>query len=427
VPLQLESGQIELLSLTTLEPGESGINRLRTMGTNNLAETNPELAREWHPGLNGDLKPEQVSPASAKKVWWLGDCGHSFIALVDAGSLRGAGCSFCSGNKVLPGFNDLATTHPGVAREWHPELNGELNPAQVSRGSTKKVWWLGDCGHAYKQTIGNKTISGHGCSYCAGKKVLPGFNDLSTAFPKLALEWHPDRNGALRPERVTPSSSRSVWWLGACGHEWRAVVFERSSRNSGCSICAGKQIVEGFNDLTSTHPDIAKQWHPSKNRDLLPSQVIAGSHKSVWWLGACGHEWRAEIKSRALQGNGCSKCAVSGFSSTKPGVLYFIAHPAHRAFKVGITNTGSKSDRLKQFQRLGWIVIQTWESESGLEIQETEKHFFRWLRKEIKAPAMLGKAEMGAPAGASETFSDSILKKAEIVSKIQQLLTETKI
>jgi hypothetical protein len=105
-------------------------------------------------------------------------------------------------------------------------------------------------------------------------------------------------------------------------------------------------------------------------------------------------------------------------------LLYFISHQSHQAFKVGITNTGSKTDRLKHFQRLGWRVIQTWESESGLEIQETEKQFFRWLRKEIKAPTMLGKAEMGAPAGASETFSNSILSDAEVIGKIEQLLAQ---
>jgi len=463
------------------------------MGTNNLAETNPELAREWHPGLNGELSPSQVSPGSHKKVWWLGECGHSWQASLNHRSTNKSGCPFCSGHRVLAGFNDLNTrepklakewhpalngelesknvaavsrlivwwlgecghswqaqiaarrngtscpfcsgnrvlegvndlssTHPGIAQEWHPVLNGEVTPRDVSKGSNKKVWWLGECGHSYEQRILNRAVSGQGCSICAGKTILLGFNDLASVFPALANDWHPQLNGRLEPTGISPNSHRSVWWLGECGHEWRVAVSSRA-RGRSCPFCVGKRVLEGFNDLAFTTPAIAKQWHPSRNGELQPREVTAGSHRSVWWLGECGHEWRAEVKSRALGTNGCAKCAVGGFSSANPGLLYFISHQSHQAFKVGITNTGSKTDRLKHFQRLGWRVIQTWESESGLEIQETEKQFFRWLRKEIKAPTMLGKAEMGAPAGASETFSNSILSDAEVIGKIEQLLAQ---
>ncbi|MCM1259036.1 MAG: zinc-ribbon domain-containing protein [Roseburia sp.] len=40
------------------------------------------------------------------------------------------------------GFNDLATTHPQLVKEWHPTKNGNVKPIDVSAGSNKKVWWL---------------------------------------------------------------------------------------------------------------------------------------------------------------------------------------------------------------------------------------------------------------------------------------------
>ena len=70
--------------------------------------------------------------------------------------------------------------------------------------------------------------------------------------------------------------------------------------------------------------------------------------------------------------------------------------------------------------------MATWADDSGQVIQRTETHFFRWLRKKIKAPQLLDKYTMGAPAGASETFSNSILTREQVIEKIEQLLEESR-
>ena len=45
----------------------------------------------------------------------------------------------------------------------------------------------------------------------------------------------------------------------------------------GCPVCAGQQVLAGYNDLASKRPDLAKEWNYEKNGDLLPSQVMCGS------------------------------------------------------------------------------------------------------------------------------------------------------
>jgi very-short-patch-repair endonuclease len=73
--------------------------------------------------------------------------------------------------------------------------------------------------------------------------------------------------------------------------------------------------------LDETHPELALQWHPTKNGDLTPRDVTFGSGTSVWWVchkvdnGVCDtpgcgtvHEWQAVILNRAQAGNGCSWC-----------------------------------------------------------------------------------------------------------------------
>ena len=147
---------------------------------------------------------------------------------------------------------------------------------------------------------------GYGCPYCSGQAVLQGFNDLSTVNPVLASEWHPTKNGELYPTMVSRGSGRKVWWKCAEGHEWQATIGSRS-QGSGCPYCSGNKVMPGFNDLATKNPDLATEWHPTRNGDLLPFQVTLKSGKKVWWLCKYGHEWQAKVSSRA-NGSGCPVC-----------------------------------------------------------------------------------------------------------------------
>ena len=59
--------------------------------------------------------------------------------------------------------------------------------------------------------IAFRTTREQGCPYCAGRRVLAGFNDLAAVAPDVAAEWHPTLNGELRPEMIMAGSSRHVW------------------------------------------------------------------------------------------------------------------------------------------------------------------------------------------------------------------------
>ena len=130
---------------------------------------------------------------------------------------------------------------------------------------------------------------------------------LSIVYPELAREWHPTKNGGLTADSVTLGSNKKVWWLGKCGHEWEAVIYKRVN-GRGCPYCSGKRVLKGFNDLGTKNPELAKEWHPTKNGDLTPYDVTSGSSKKVWWLGKCGHEWEASIVNRSRLESGCPFC-----------------------------------------------------------------------------------------------------------------------
>ncbi len=268
---------------------------------------NAQLMAEWNWGKNNELgfNPNTLTLGSTKKVWWKCPKGHEWQARV-ADRNSGHGCPFCSGNRVLAGFNDLETLNPQLAKEWHPTKNDNISPNMVTSTSHSKVWWLGGCGHEWQATVNHRS-KGRGCPICANSQILLGFNDLATTNPNLAKEWHPTKNKNITPKMVVAGSAKKVWWLGKCGHEWPATISSRVS-GKGCPICSGRQVLQGFNDLATRNPNLAKEWHPTKNNNLTPEMTVSGSDKLVWWIGRCGHEWSATIKDR-IRGRACPFCA----------------------------------------------------------------------------------------------------------------------
>ena len=106
----------------------------------------------------------------------------------------------------------LQEHNPDIAAEWHPTKNGEATPSDVTRGSTKKVWWLCPQGHSYEAAIKNRTksIKPSGCPYCSGTKAAPE-KTLAVHSPKVAKEWHPTKNSPLKPTEIGyGSKARSI-------------------------------------------------------------------------------------------------------------------------------------------------------------------------------------------------------------------------
>ena len=100
---------------------------------------------------------------------------------------------------------------------------------------------------------------------------------------------------------------------GKCRHEHpegEGVTPNAYKNGNGCGICSGYIVVERINDLATKRPELAKEWHPTKNGDLKPTQVICRtSNKKVWWLCQdCGYEWEAIIKDRVGRNTSCPNC-----------------------------------------------------------------------------------------------------------------------
>ena len=214
--------------------------------------------------------------------------------------------------------NSLAVKNPELANQWHPTKNGLLTPEMFLPNSTERVyWWCNKCGQEWKDSINHRNTKSGKCPYCTGKRVIQGKTDLLSINPELASEWDFVNNKGLQdglgndistPDKVLPLSSQEVFWIGKCGHHWPAVIASRT-RGSGCPYCCGQKVLTGYNDLQTKYPDIAKEWHPTKNQELKPTEVVSGSNQKVWWkCSVCGYEYRKEIVVRTSQNQGCRIC-----------------------------------------------------------------------------------------------------------------------
>ncbi len=213
-----------------------------------------------------------------------------------------------------------------------------MTPYDVTCSSSRRVWWLCKKGHAWEATVAHR-YCGSKCPYCSNARVCPD-NCLATVKPEIAKEWHPTKNGKLSPKDIVPGSSEKVWWKCSKGHEWRAIVRERS-KVIGCPYC-NNRLVNDENCFAKQYPGINKEWHPTKNGKLSPKGILPRSTRYVWWKCKNGHEWEEQVRRRAL-GSGCVKCNLS--LDTKRPKLIKEWHPTKNK-KLNPKIVGSRSDEL---------------------------------------------------------------------------------
>jgi hypothetical protein len=288
--------------IRTLLPGKIGLG--------NLEKERPKLIKEWHPDKNGQLQPKDFSLKSGKLITWIcsSNKAHVWKAKISSRA-NGGGCPYCS-NKKVDEQNCLAAVNPSLAAEWHLTKNGELKPEDVVAGSNKKVWWqcMKNSEHAWMTSVDVRHREKTGCSICSGHKVSMS-NCLLTVNPSLAAEWHPAKNRGLTPEGVVAGSNKKVWWQCSkdLSHEWQSTVVARN-RGNKCPMCSGRKL-HVSNCLAIVNPNLAAEWHPTKNGDLTPYDFTRGSKKvKIWWICPENHEYQALILTRS-HGHGCPECA----------------------------------------------------------------------------------------------------------------------
>jgi hypothetical protein len=342
-------------------------------GYNDLAKTDPSLAAEWHPTKNGNLLPTQFTAGSSRvKIWWLCSRGHEYQAKI-ANRSHGTGCPICDKERktsfpeqaifyylglltqvnnrylydgkteidiFLPKYN-IGIEYDGYYYHHNSEEKEnkkdtllrskgirvirvkEVKDLHNYKDTENIVYCKHDAGYTFIKNVIERLITRIGITYDKAfidsinidnttSLILSSYiqyekeNSLATKSPNIATEWHPTKNGYVTPEKVSFASGKKVWWLGKCGHEWQMTIANRN-HGMGCPICANKQVLTGFNDLQTTHPELAAEWDYTKNTLILPTKITYGSSKKAWWICSEGHSYQTTPSNRSF-GKGCPIC-----------------------------------------------------------------------------------------------------------------------
>ena len=376
----------------------------------NLTITNPELLKEWDYEKNTKVDTYKVLASNPKKVWWICEkCGYNWEARISNRAKLKRGCPCCSNKVVVIGKNDLMTTHPELAKEWHPTKNGNLTPEKVSYGYGKKVWWLCPHGHEYQSTVNKRTNSGTNCPIC--------YSGRQTSFAEQAFYYYikqiyPDAISRYKAEFLDkmeldifiPSIYIAIEYDGEAWHKESKVRREKKkyelckkqnitlirlkeAQGNNTDIADGCycfpelykeenldyiipkilrlidfpkdplltklydvnikrdriKILEQYNttykkdSFANIHPNIAAEWHPSKNGKLTPNMFKPGSGHKVWWkCPICGYEYQATIGSRS-RGSGCIKCGIEKATQSKRKAVNMIDPKTNKVMKTFIS------------------------------------------------------------------------------------------
>ena len=338
-------------------------------GVNDFASYDSRLLREWDFSKN-TVDPNTISPNYYRKVWWIGECGHSWSSSVYSRTKMGTNCPICSQERhasvseksvlyyikkhisfeVLENYRDeniqleldiyipnIKTAIEYDGERWHRNIDKDIVKDDMCFRNGIRLIRIREKGcpeynsHSIKINLPNNKTSGieEGiyklfqllliesadinidrdlCDILTMINFMVKEQSLLSTHPDIAKEWHPTKNGNLKPEHTKPNSNKNVWWVCPLGHEYQLEVYFRTKRKNSCPICSGHRVQVGYNDLASQTSSLAQEWNYNKNGDLKPEHVTASSGKKVWWVCEKGHEWETTVAHRAA-GQGCPYCS----------------------------------------------------------------------------------------------------------------------
>lgn len=291
------------------------LNKKILPGYNDLQSQRPDLMTEWDFEDN-TLDPSQVSLKSNKVAAWICPKGHKYKKAIYSRT-SGEGCSICT--------RALKTSFPE------------------------------QCFYYYTKKCYPDAINGYRGPFTNRMELDIFIPSINTGIEYDGVFWH-DHNAQAREEkkyrickekgirlfRIKEGTftgfsdvADRIWYIPS-KHDDQLLDFYISeflkdltfgSSRINVNVARDRAEILEFKtlrleaSLEFLYPEIAKEWHPTKNGKLGPDLFTPKSGEIVWWQCLqCGNEWQAPISNRT-SGHGCDVCATTRRKVTKKETL----------------------------------------------------------------------------------------------------------
>lgn len=284
-------------------------NKVLVKGKNDLATTHPDLVKEWHPTLNLPLRPDEIMHGTNKKVWWVCPIGHVYQASVlHRSAQNGTGCPICNKGRQTS-FNEQAL-YFYIKKKYPDAING-------FRSKFLQNFELDIYIPTWKIAIEYDGEPWHGVDKIEREKrkfkICKDHGIRLIRIKETVLDVPTDE---IADDIFTMSDFYDKYQFVQLIH----VILSRISFNpyyfKPLNIDLDRdrfEIIKCANNLKNTfasvYPMLAKEWHPSRNNNLLPTMFKPKSDFKAWWkCPKCGNEYEMALSRRA-NGSGCPICA----------------------------------------------------------------------------------------------------------------------
>lgn len=271
--------------------------------SNYLSTKFPAIAAQLDRERNDSACLVDIRPGSHRKLYWLCEKQHSYLASPANRTIGKSGCPICQNRQIVRGINDIATTHPALVAEWHPSYLLQCPPTKVGAANKTRLPWLCVNGHEFWAPIFERA-QGRGCPECRKQPSSLGVDDLTITHPQLAAEWS-EKNGTRKPSDFTYGSKETAIWTCPAGHSYTMRI-ERRASGYNCKLCSSRKLVSGINDLATTQPILVREYHPTLNSK--PASEIFGSNTKLWWRCIAAEHLYAQTVPHRIESHGCPEC-----------------------------------------------------------------------------------------------------------------------
>lgn len=283
--------------------------------------SNPRMLESWDYMAN-ERDPGDIPQTSREIFSWVCiKCGNRWASSAHSRLKSQSDCPRCAlkqrSLRKITRYGSLAARFPDVSKEWDSEKNPpDLLPEKILPTVKTKIWWRCSlCDNSWLAKVESRTKMGAGCPKCSLKvqgakkrqSSVTRTGSLDLTNPKIAAEWHPSKNGELRPNEVTKAFGGKVWWKCPKGHDYQAQPKNRTYGGTDCPLCRPQTSLMEIRFLSEIEAILGGcQWRAK----------VAGHEIDVWipslklGIEIDGYPWHLDkehadrAKSRAISALG---------------------------------------------------------------------------------------------------------------------------